>query len=53
MPTVVAAEGAMLERILDTTYVVLHQDLTRQAVAIMIRRRPEEGLLVRGLSEVP
>ena len=31
MPTVVAAEGAILERILDTTYPVLHQDLSRQA----------------------
>ena len=33
MPTVVAAEGAILERILDTTYPVLHQDLSRQAFA--------------------
>ena len=33
MPTVVAAEGAILERILDTTYPVLHQNLSRQAFA--------------------
>jgi hypothetical protein len=33
MPTVVAAEGAILERILDTTYPVLHQDLSRQVFA--------------------
>ena len=33
MPTVMAAEGAILERILDTTYPVLHQDLSRQAFA--------------------
>ena len=32
MPTVVAAEGAILERIPDTTYPVLHQDLSRQAL---------------------
>ncbi len=32
MPTVVAAEGAILDRILDTTYPV-HQDLSRQAFA--------------------
>ena len=31
MVTVVAAEGAILERILDTTHAVLHQDLSRQA----------------------
>lgn len=33
MPTVVAAEGAILDRILDTTYSALHQDLSRQAFA--------------------
>lgn len=33
MPTVVAAEGAILDRILDTTYPALHQDLSRQAFA--------------------
>ena len=33
MPTFVAAEGAILERILDTTYPAFHQDLSRQAFA--------------------
>ena len=33
MPTFVAAEGAILGRILDTTYPALHQDLSRQAFA--------------------
>lgn len=33
MLTVVPAEGAILERILDATYAVLHQGLSRQAFA--------------------
>jgi hypothetical protein len=35
MPSVVAAEGAILERILDTAHAVLHQDLSRHAVKIL------------------
>src|SRR4029450_5338645 len=35
MPSVVAAEGAILERILDTANAALHQDLSRHAVKIL------------------